>query len=206
LSFLDHSNICVEIYQYQLSYLELFAVISGIIAVGLAALAKRINFLVGMLNAVLYGFLFYQIQLYADMLLQGYYFIMSILGFIFWQEDSIKDNYKTLSISARTKLVFIILTGSAIFAIFIANLHCILPQFFSQKASYPWVDAFITFTSVVAMYLLTKKYLENWYLWIVVNVVAIALYAIKGVIFTSILYFIFLIIAIQAIYFWNKKK
>lgn len=202
----DHSIIWFYFFKYPLSYLEFFAVITGIIAVGLAALGKRFNFIIGILNAVLYFILFYQIQLYADMLLQLYYFVMSVFGFAQWEKSKNSIQFNTLSSKQKIYLYTLIIFGTIIFSIIIKNLPFVLPHIFPQKASFPIYDSFISFTSIVAMYLLAKKYIENWHLWIIVNAVAIVIYALKGIIFTSLLYFIFLLIAIQAIIVWRKKQ
>lgn len=202
----DNSKIWFYIFQYPLSYLEFFAVITGIIAVGLAALGKRFNFIIGIINAILYSILFYQIQLYADMFLQMYYFVMSVWGYAYWKHTNNYIQYNSLSSKQKRHLSALIIIGTILFSIIIKNLHVLLPQFFSQKASFPIFDSFISFSSIVAMYLLAKKYIENWHLWIIVNAVAIVIYALKGIIFTSLLYFIFLLIAIQAIIVWRKKQ
>lgn len=89
---------------------------------------------------------------------------------------------------------------------FIQNIHTIFLNVFQKPASYPYIDTFIAVLSVLATVLLAKRILENWCLWIVVDVLSVGLYAAKGVMLISIEYVIFLCIASFGLYNWLRLK
>jgi len=100
MNFFDISNIFITLLGYQLSYLEFMAVLTGFVAVYLASLGKVENFYVGLINNLLYFFLFYQCHLYSMMLLQAIYFAISTYGIYAWQRPA--SNAEQLKITALT--------------------------------------------------------------------------------------------------------
>ena len=88
---------------------------------------------------------------------------------------------------------------------FMQNIHHIFPNTFPTPASYPFPDAFTTIASVLATFLMARKKVECWILWIVVDVVSILLYNLKGIRFVAAEYVIFLLMSAFGLYFWIKK-
>ena len=100
----------------------------------------------------------------------------------------------------------IIFVCSLLAGYFMQHVHELLPQFFPEPASFPYLDAFTTIMSFVATILMAHKKIECWYLWILVDIIGIWLYFQKGIVFVSVLYAIFLILATKGLINWNKLK
>lgn len=210
----DINNIALTILNYDISYVELIGTITGLISVILAGRNKVSNYPIGIINIIFFFILFYQIQLYSDMFEQAYYFVVSILGWYLWlnpKKDKDKTKENTLRVTNNTlkeNIIYgiILIVTSIALGMFMKNINVILPKIFTSPASYPYLDSFTTMLSLIAMYMLAKRKIENWYLWIIVNVIAVVLYFVKGVKLLSIEYFIFLINAIISLRYWYKVK
>jgi nicotinamide mononucleotide transporter len=193
---------------YPMSYLEFFGTIFTGWSVFLAAKNKVINWPIGLVGIILYGFLFYQIHLYSDLLEQVYYFITTFWGWYLWSSLKKDEQGKSEELQVThfnlkqnilvVALIFILTQG---LSIFMSNIHLILPVFFPVPASYTWIDSFTTIISFVATVYLAKRKIENW---ILVDIIGIWLYYQKGVAFLSLLYLAFLINAFFGLAKWNK--
>ncbi len=195
-----------------MSYLEFFAVITGLIAVWLSAKEHISNWGIGLISVVLMGILFYQIQLYPDLFLQVFFFITNLLGWWNWRRPRKEEkNYKmelkvsSIKISEWMVLAVIVILSSSILGFFASNLHNILPKLFSLPSAFPYIDSCTTMLSIVATYLLIQKKVEAWILWILVDIICTYIYFVKGVKFLSIEYFIFTLIAFFGFYNWQKS-
>jgi nicotinamide mononucleotide transporter len=192
-----------------MSYLEFFGTIFTAWSVWLAAKNKISTWPVSIIGIVLYGLLFYQIQLYSDLFEQVYYFVTALWGWYLWNRiDNRQDVHSTVTKSTYKQNLFsfvmlAVLTVSL--AKFMANIHVLFPVLFSVPASFPLVDSFTTVLSLIATVYLAKRKIENWYLWIVVDVIGVWLYYEKGVIFLSVLYLCFLINAFYGLYKWRNQ-
>lgn len=195
----------VTIFSYKLSYLEFFATIFGLASVYLATQKNWLTWPIGMFNIGLSFFLFHWFQLYADMLLQIFYLILSIYGWIYWRKAKTEQiHYTKLSknqIGWGTLFIILITLKLGIIQIY---LPTILPQFFKLAPSYPFWDASIVALSIYATFLLAKQRIENWFIWLAVNSLASTLYFVKEMYFTSIMYLIFFCFAFVGMYKWRK--
>lgn len=197
---------------YPMSYLEFFGTVSNLACVWLAAKNKISTWGVGILGIVLYIFLFYQIQLYSDVLEQFYFLVMSFYGWWLWIKIGKKKNWESenksgIKISSKkTNLITsgLIVIGTLLLTALTSNLNKLLPTIFAIPASYPMLDAFTTVLSIAATILLAKKVIESWYLWILVDVIGIWLYYVKGVKFISLEYVLFLGMAFYGLYDWLR--
>ncbi|MDR1592718.1 MAG: nicotinamide riboside transporter PnuC [Prevotellaceae bacterium] len=206
MTFFDINNICTTLLGYRLCYLELAAVVTGLAAVGLAARGKVVNFYIGLINNILYFLLFFQYQLYSAMLLQIIYFCISSYGIVSWSlPDKAGDRLKitTLSNRMRILLITIILVVGIVWGKLVISLAGTFAGLL-DKPAYPYIDAILTVASIVGQILLTRKKIDNWSLWTVVNVCSIVLYATVGIYFTAILYVVYLGVAIHALFKWRK--
>jgi len=191
-----------------MSYLEFFGTIFTGWSVYLAAKNKISTWPVSILGIILYGFLFYQIQLYSDLFEQIYYFVTAFWGWYLWSHTkSNSEAEQPITSSTRNQnilsvLSIVILTLSL--TQFMGSIHLIFPKLFPVAASYPLIDSFTTVMSFIATIYLAKRQIENWYLWIVVDVIGVWLYYQKGVIFLSVLYLAFLVNAIYGYLKWKK--
>lgn len=205
MHFFDIAHTAVEIWGYPISFVELIGTLFGYISVYFAARANILTWPTGIVNVVFLFFLFFQVQLYADMFLQVYFFIVTLYGWYTWDEKSVKIKISEISFRIKTLLVAIILTGTLVSGLLFKNIHLYLPTYFKLPAAYPFMDSFVMTSSIIATVLLAKKKIENWYLWIAVDVTCVFLYYQKEVYFLSLEYFIFLGLVFYGLYHWKKK-
>ncbi|MFY8035554.1 MAG: nicotinamide riboside transporter PnuC [Cyclobacteriaceae bacterium] len=212
MNFFDHQSIFFTLWGYSMSYLEFFGTIAGAIAVFLSARANVWSWPLGIVNVVLFFFLFYQVQLYPDMFLQVFFFITNLLGWYRWlhpQKEEFDKN-KQLKVSRLSYRLWIIFTlvgfaGTVSFGFLAKNLNSMFPLLFSQPSAFPYADSFVTIMSIVATYLMVQKKVECWLVWIVVDAVACGLYFSKGILFVGIEYVVFCFIAAFGFWYWLKQ-
>jgi nicotinamide mononucleotide transporter len=204
--------VILKVLDYPLSLAELLGTIFGLWSVILAARGKVSNYPVGLINVIFFFVVFYQVRLYSDMFLQVYFFIISVYGWWKWlhpkaDETKGKNELKITIFGLKTDIVIlaIIAAGVAVFGTLIKNLHLLLPAVFQHPAAFPYYDSFVAVASVVAMYLLARKKLENWALWIVIDAFCIVLYFLKGIKLMSLEYLIFFVVATFGFIRWQRE-
>jgi len=207
LEYFDIEKIFFTIIGYPMSYVEFFGTIMGLVCVWLAAKSNILTWPTGIVNVICFFIIFYQINLYSDMFLQVYFLGMSIYGWIYWKKND-PDEKLVTELTPRYRMLGII---SMVFFIlilgyFMSGIHEVFPDYFKEPAAYPYPDAFTTVLSIYASYLMVKKKWESWVLWIIVDVVCVFLYYLKGMKFISLEYFIFLGIASYGLYKWLELK
>lgn len=208
---LDINSVFFTVFQYPMSYIEFVGTVFTIACVVLTARAKVISWPVGIIGSVLYIFLFYQIQLYSDLFEQIYFLITGFMGWWAWtqakkyttqdKEFKIQKN----SFQQNVICVAIILVGTLVLAYTMQNLHVWFPVVFPKPASFPLLDSFTTVMSFAAQWLLVRRKIENWILWIIIDIIGVWLYWVKGVKFLSIEYVLFFFIASYGFIQWIKK-
>ncbi|MEZ5427432.1 MAG: nicotinamide riboside transporter PnuC [Pyrinomonadaceae bacterium] len=205
--FFDINTVFFTILDYPVSYVEFIGTVSGLVSVWMAARSNIWTWPIGLINVAAFFLIFYQVQLYSDMFLQVYFFAMSIYGWIAWsrQNRSQENPIRFLSARERTGLIVLLIVSTALFGTLIKNIHSILPDVFVKPAAYPYLDTFIAAMSILATVFLARRILENWVLWITVDVLSVGLYFAKNVLLISIEYFIFLCLASFGFYNWYKK-
>lgn len=228
MDFFSTANVLVNIplwdSVYELSYIEAVGTIAGLLCILLASFEKTINYLFGLINVMLFGVIFFQIQLYANLLLQVFFFIANIYGWYAWsrvnnqQQAELQIRWLSLpkailtlviSIIAIAYLTFNIDSVFGLFArwtidilnIFGANL--VMPEL--EPDAFPFWDSTMTVLSVVAMILMTRKYVENWLLWVIINVISIVIFYKQEVYAMSLEYVILLGIALNGSRLWIKS-
>ena len=149
------------------------------------------------ISVILYIYICYTAQLYPETGLQFFYLIMAIYGYYQWNKNdsSLKIQQWTI-----TKHLFILLLG--------ALLTFLMGFYFSiyTNAAMPLVDSFTTVFSVFATYMVTKKVIENWLYWIVIDAVSVYLYFSRDLHLTSLLFLVYTIIAIFGYFAWIKRN
>lgn len=207
MEFISIKYILFEILGYQISLIELIGSIAGLISVVYAIRNHIITWHASIISAVAFLIIFYQVNLYSDALLQIFYVVISIYGIIKWSDKSKQNRILKLSGPIRLILLSFLLLGTYYLGWFISEIHILLPKIFIQPAAFPYADAFTTLASMLAVWLLSKRILENWVLWIAVDIVSIYLYLSKGVLFIGIEFVIFLILATSGLFSWiNQMK
>ncbi|AEI48416.1 nicotinamide riboside transporter PnuC [Runella slithyformis] len=212
MNFFDINSILFEAWGYKMSHLEFWATVTGAVAVWLSARENVWSWIIGLLNVVLAFVLFYQIRLYPDMFLQVFFFITNLIGWWQWKYPKANEaNLKNeLIISKLTLKQWLVLGAGGLvctFAMggFAKNLHEFFPVLFSQPSAFPYMDSFTTVMSIVATFMLIRKKIEAWYVWLVVDAIATYMYYLKEVKLYALLYFLFCFIAAFGAYHWTKE-
>ena len=205
MNFFEIKNVAFQIWDYPISYVELIGTLFGLISVYFASRANILTWGTGIVNEVFLFILFFQVQLYADMFLQIYFFIVTLYGWYKWKSKTDESKISETSFRNKIFLTVTILIGTLISGFLFTNIHLYLPTYFKIQAAYPFTDSFVMVSSIIATILLAKKKIENWYLWIAIDLVCVVLYFKKGVYFLSLEYFIFLGLASYGLYHWKKQ-
>ncbi len=213
-NFLNINTTFFTVLGYPMSYLEFFGTLLNLWSVWLVARNNILTWPIGIVAVILFGILFYQIQLYSDFMEQVYFIGSGFYGWWAWiylrrKKKGKKSEGAKLRVS-RTSTKNIVICGAIIAAgtismgYLMGHIHEYLPSLFTEPASYPYLDAFTTVMSFVAMILMAHKKVECWYLWIAVDVIGIWLYFVKDVRFIAFLYCIFLAIATKGLFNWRN--
>jgi nicotinamide mononucleotide transporter len=212
MQFFDIENIFFTVLGYPMSYLEFFGTVAGGIAVWLSAKANIWSWPIGIVNVVLFFFLFYQVQLYPDMFLQVFFFVTNLMGWWRWAnpksgEEDRKNELKVSFMKRKQFIgVFVIgLVGTYLFGTFAKNLHEWFPTIFNLPSAYPYADSFVTIMSIVTTFLMIQKKVECWIIWIIVDAVATYLYFAKGIKFVGIEYLVFCFLASFGLWNWMQE-
>jgi nicotinamide mononucleotide transporter len=206
---LSVDNVLVSIGDYPLSWVEFVGTVLYFASVWLIARKNLLTWPVGIVSVILYAVLFWQIRLYSDCLEQLYYLVVSAWGWISWKrtkdrESAIPTGFsRPAAIAAWAALTLALGSG---LGLAVARLDRWLPAFFPEPAAYPFLDALTTVASFVAMYLLTRRRAESWAWWIVVDVIGVGLYWVKGVRFIALQYVVLLAMAVYGFLRWSKKE
>ena len=191
-----------------MNWLEIIAVVFGVVAIWLASKGEVVNFGIGLVNCVLYGILFGREGLYSGMILQGIYFVINLYGLYSWRKPKVEVDKELkvmwLSWMERTWVLLIVVVTGVLWGMGVKWGAQLLPENI-QEPQYPMVDAILTTSSVVAQILLTRKKIDNWVIWVLVDVVYIGLFLMVGMYWTAGLYVVYVLIAIRAIREWNKE-
>jgi len=211
--YLNINYIFFTVLGYPMSYLEFFGTLLNLWSVYLVTQNNVLTWPVGNLAVILFGILFFQIQLYSDFIEQIYFLITGFYGWWVWLylrrgKDLGKKDLSITSNTPQCNFVYfsIILVGTFLMGGLMARIHQYLPRIFAQPASYPYLDAFTTVMSFTATILMAHKKMESWYLWILVDIIGIWLYFKKSVVLISLLYLIFLLLSIKGLFNWKKFR
>lgn len=178
---------------YDISWLELIGTLTGLVSVWLAVRNNLLTWPVGIVNVICFALLFYQFRLYSDALLQVYFLGMSLYGWYHWRSDGVGERpVNLLPTPARLRWLFVIGAGTLVLGTLMGKADQLAPKLFPEPAAFPYPDAFTTTTSIVATYLLARRTLESWFLWVAVDLVAIVLYFSKGIVLIGLEYIVFL--------------
>ena len=198
----DFLNLMFEQYsQYQSIdiALEIIAVFLGISSVWFSKKNNILVFPTGMISTAIFIYLLYKWVLLGDMIINAYYFVMSIYGWYIWTRK--KDNSVTqiTSINSKEKKVSIIIFVSSLMFIYLVYVY-----FNKWDSVTAYIDNLTTAIFFVGMWLMAKRKIENWIFWIVGDIISVPLYFYRGLTFTSLQYLIFTFIAIAGYYSWKK--
>ncbi len=181
------------------TWLEYIAVAFGIVSV---LFSRRENILVypsGIVNTTIYIYLSLLGGLYAEASVNVYYTIMSVIGWVLWAQQ--REGVAVLRITRSSRREWLWALG--FFGLCWLALYLVLHHF--TPSTVPVADGFAAAAAYTGMWLMARKKLENWLWWIVTNVASIPLYFIKGYVFTSFQYLVFLVLAVLGYVEWRRK-
>jgi nicotinamide mononucleotide transporter len=184
------------------NYVEVLGVITGLVYLYFSV--RQIIWLwpFGIISSALFVLIFFNSKFYADMGLQVYYLGVSIYGWIYWSRGAVdRDERSTLPVRRINRQQALVL--SVIGILLLLGIVYILKQF--TDSDVPWGDGFTTAGSIVATWMLARKILEHWMVWVVVDIVAAGLYFYKGLYPSFLLYLIFTIIAVVGFFQWKRS-
>lgn len=182
------------------SPIEIAAVTCGLINVILIVRRSIWNYPFGFVMVVLYARIFYDYQLYSDALLQIYFFGIQFYGLYCWLQGRGDDGrVEVQSIDPKRLRAWLLVTATGWLV-----LSVLMHRF--TDASLPYWDAAIAALSMLAQLLLSRRYIESWMFWIVVDVLAIGLFSVKGLYPTAALYGVFLVLAITGWLQWRQQQ
>ena len=176
--------------------LEIVGFVSGFAGVFLTVKKNKWCFPIGLINVIVSCYLFYENRLFADSLQQLVYIPLLIVGWLNWNKN-LNEEFIVQRLKRNEGILY--LSSSLFIGIL---LGYILKTY--SNASFPWIDSMATAASFLAQYLIAKKKIENWIIWIAVNIVYITIYIQKDLQLYSVLYGVYLLLAIQGFYQWRK--
>ena len=178
---------------------EILAVVFGIISVYLSTRENIWSWPTALVNVALYFIVFLEAKLYADMGLQVVYFALSLYGWYEWLYGGENRTELHVSRTSRTLGVRLIVIG----VVCAATLGTVLARF--TDAALPYLDSATTSTSLVAQWMMTRKILENWAVWAVVDVVYVGMFIFKKLYLTAGLYSVFFVLAVMGYVQWKRS-
>lgn len=178
--------------------LEIIGALIGLIYLYLEYKANKWLWLFGVIMPVVYIFIFYQSKFYADMGINVYYFIASIYGWIVWTRSKNSEDKTKISHTPTRFILPLSVIGIAIFAL----IAFILVNYTDSPV--PYGDSFTTALSILGMWMLAHKYIEQWWFWFVVNVVSSTLYFWKDLNYTGALFAIYAVISVFGYFKWKR--
>ncbi|PVY43844.1 nicotinamide riboside transporter PnuC [Pontibacter virosus] len=193
----DFYNSITEALQ-AMSLVEVVGVITGIAGVWLAARQHIWTWPISVVSVTAYVFVFYDARLYADMGLNAFYIITSFYGWYEWLYGGKGHTERKVTRVGQRELWVMI----ALVAVFSASLGYFLDNYTDADLSY--TDSATTAVSLMAYWMMAKKRLENWLVWLAVDVVYIGVFTYKELYLTALLYFIFLILATMGYLDWKR--
>jgi nicotinamide mononucleotide transporter len=184
-------------WQHQ-TWAEVIGVITGLVCVYLAAKNNIWNWPFAIISVSIYIFIFFEAHLFADMGLQVYLFIVNIYGWYYWSKKPSTEKKTPVTRITRNE-IFLAIPAILIFTVVLGS---ILKY---TTASYPYLDSFCTACSLIAQILLARKVVENWLIWIFVDIIYVGVYVFKDLHLTAAMYAIYAVIALVGYVDWKKE-
>jgi nicotinamide mononucleotide transporter len=180
------------------SFVEIFGFITGAACVALLVRQNIWNWPLGITNNLVFILLFYRTGLYADVGLQGFYIAISIYGWWSWLHGG--RDHGALRVSRVGPATGVLL--ALVVAAMTALLTWLLRRY--TNSTVPVLDSLITALSLVAQFMMTRKWLENWLVWIAANCISVGLLIYKGLYVTSALYLVYQVLCVMGLREWRR--
>jgi len=179
-------------------WMEVFGFLTGAACVALLVRQNIWNWPLGIANNLAFIVLFYRTGLYADVGLQGFYIVISVYGWWSWLHGG--RDHGALAVSRVRPAVGLVLALAV--ALITAGLTWLLRRY--TNSTVPVLDSLITALSLVAQFMMTRKWIENWPVWIVANCISVGLLIYKGLYVTSALYLVYQVLCVMGLLEWRR--
>jgi len=188
----------------QTSALEFIAVLAGIASVWFSKKEQVLVYPVGLINTTIFVYLSFKGHLLGEASVNIYYTVMSVYGWWLWtRKNEQQETILQIQFSTNKELLQQLLFFAAFYVVLYTALSFSKASF--APGAIPWADALSSAAAYTGMWLMAKKKVESWYYWIATNIFSIPLYFVKGYVFTSVQFFVLLMLAIAGLIEWRKK-
>lgn len=194
-------------YALHIDLLELAGLIFGLLCVWWLIKQNIYTWPAGIIYVLISFVIFWRIRLYGDFILHVFFLILNIYGWYYWvyHRKNDEEELPVTSYPLKFNIIVLLLTGVGvwIFGYFLEHL----PYFFAdlEPAALPYWDSTTSILSVTAMWLTTRKKIENWYYWLAVDILASVIYVYKGIHFYALLYGVYVVLAVSGYLEWRKS-
>ena len=181
-----------------MSPIEIIAVFTAILYLVLAVRQNILCWLAWIMSSCLYFFIMFQANLYMESLLQIFYIVMGIYGWMQWKKSDLERSFEVniMSVNDHIKIISVILFLSFLFGFILGQL---------TDAVMPFWDSLTTWGAVLTTYLVAKKFLENWIYWFVIDFISVFLFISRDLYLTAGLFFVYLIIIFFGYRSWKSE-
>jgi len=193
-------------YAAHIDPLEFAGLVFGLLAVWYLIKQSILTWPSGIIYVLISFVIFWRIRLYGDFILHIFFLVLNIYGWYYWlwgrKADEEELPVTRLSLRNNILIAFATIAGVWVFGFFLQSL----PKFYHDlpPAALPYWDATTSILSVTGMWLTTRKKIENWYYWLIVDILATGIYIYKGIYFYSLLYGVYIIMAFSGLMAWRK--
>lgn len=188
----------------QTSLLEYIAVVAGIVSVWYSRKENILVYPIGLVSTTIYVYLSLKYHLIGEASVNFYYTVLSIYGWYLWTRKNRKEeNILQITFSSSRQWLKQLGFFALLYIVIYFSLIYLKDSFYPGVI--PWGDAFASATAYTGMWLMAKKKVESWYWWIGTNIASIPLYFVKGLVFTSVFYFVLLIMAFWGLLEWQRR-
>ena len=179
--------------------LEWCGVFTGILCVWLAAKNNIFNWPIACVSVIIYIFIFFEGKLYADAGLQVYFLVTNIYGWYYWSKQRNNPTLERPVINITKNEILLSIVGVIVFTLALG-----FTLFKKTDASFPFIDSFCTACSLVAQLFLARKVIQNWLIWIFVDIIYVGVYFSKDLYATGLMYLLYIGIATMGYLDWKK--
>jgi nicotinamide mononucleotide transporter len=184
-------------------YIEILGVCFSLLYLWLEIKQRKAMWAVGFISSAFYVYIFFQAKFYADMGLYVYYLFASIYGWLVWNRTSGTESGKSVQTIVRLKpLLALVLLG--ISGVLFLAIAFVLKNYTDSPV--PFGDALTTALSMVATWMLAHKIIEQWWVWLFVNILSALLYIWRGLYPTAFLFLCYAVASVIGYYTWKRVK
>jgi nicotinamide mononucleotide transporter len=180
-----------------MSILGIISLLTGVLGVLFTILQRIWCWPFAIICTITSGIDFYYQRLYGDMALQVFYFAAGIYGWIYWQQN-LKKKFDVAKTPNQMWFILAAITG-----IQAVVYYFLIKKFRGDQVVF---DAILTACSITATYMMTKKWFENWFFWVIIDFAYVILYCVKSLWFYASLYLVFTAMAAYGFYLWRTQR